>query len=182
MSKNVEHFEVKVFLYQIEPVIWRELTIPVTATFRQLHEVIQAAMGWKMRHLHEFRHGKGRNLKSVIATPDEEIVQGDDFRDENTTSLREVIGRKAFPFRMLYRYDFGDEWIHEVAFQGKTEGPVGKAVLLDGERNGPPEDCGGAFTYLSCLKGDLDWMDDDYQPEVFDKVAAKKRMTKLKIS
>lgn len=181
MSESVEHYEIRVFLYKIEPVIWREISVPATATFWQLHELIQSAMGWKMRQLHEFRHGKGRYLKSVIATPDEEIVKGDDFRDESFTTLKEVVGRKQWPFRMLYLYDFGDEWLHEVVFQKKSEGPAGKAELLGGERNGPPEDCGGAFTYMSCLHGDLEWMDDTYQPDKFDKAAAKKRMARVKI-
>lgn len=176
-----EHYEFKIMLYQIEPLIWREVSIPSTATFRQLHEVIQAAMGWEKKHLHEFRHGKGKRLTSVIATPDEEVVQGDDFRDENNTTLKELLGRKRFPARMLYRYDFREDWIHEVAFLRKVECDEKKAKLLEGERNCPPEDCGGAHGYNSCVESVIDWMDDDYDPDKFDSKAAAKRVKAVKL-
>lgn len=176
-----EHYELKVLLYQIEPLIWREFSVPSTATFRQLHEVIQAAMGWELKHLHEFRHGKGKRLTSVIATPDEEVVQGDDFRDENTTTLKELMGRKRFPSRMLYRYDFQEDWIHEVTFKRKVECDEKKAKLIAGERNCPPEDCGGAHGYNSCVERVIDWMDDDYDPAKFDQKAAAKRVKAVKL-
>ena len=57
---------VKVFLYQIEPEIWRRFSIPSEATFRQLHDAIQQSMGWEDKQWHEFRHGKGKRLLDVI--------------------------------------------------------------------------------------------------------------------
>lgn len=176
-----EHYQIKVLLYHIEPTIWREFSVPSTATFEQLHQVIQAAMGWEDRHLHEFRHGKGRNLTSVIACDDEDIVKGDDFRDESETTLKELLGRKRFPFRMLYRYDFREDWIHEVAFLKKIECDEKEANLLGGERNCPPEDAGGAQGYRACIEGDLDWMDDAYDPEAFDVKAAEKRVLSVRV-
>ncbi|MGJ8671924.1 plasmid pRiA4b ORF-3 family protein [Rubritalea sp.] len=177
-----EHYVFKVMLYQIEPTIWREVSIPSTATFFELHKVIQAAMGWKDKHLHEFRHGKGKRLTSVIASIDEDIVQGDDFRDESLTTLKEVFARKRFPSRMLYRYDFREDWIHEVAFTDKVESDETVAKLLGGERNCPPEDAGGAHGYQACMDGDLDWLDDTYDPGEFDRKATTTRLKKVKIS
>jgi len=176
-----EHYEVKVLLYGIEPAIWREFSVPSAVTFEKFHELIQAAMGWEKRHLHEFRHGKGRNLTSVVATPDEEIVEGDDFRDERETTLKVLLGRKRFPFRMLYRYDFTDEWIHEVKFTKKVEDGGEKVKYIDGERNCPPEDCGGAHGYQAAVDGDLDWMNDEYDPNKFDDKGAKKRLVSVKL-
>ena len=46
MSKT-PRFLVKVFLYQIEPEIWRRFSIPATATFKQLHDAVQHSMGWE---------------------------------------------------------------------------------------------------------------------------------------
>ena len=158
MAKQVtpEHYELKIVLYQIEPAIWREVSVPSTATFLELHQVLQAAMGWEDKHLHEFRHGKGKRLTSVIASVDEDIVQGDDFREESEVTLKEMLGRKRFPARMLYRYDFREDWIHEVAFLRKVECDEPKAKVLGGERNCPPEDAGGAHGYQACVDGDLD--------------------------
>ncbi len=49
-------------------------------------------MGWEDKHLHEFRHGKGKRLTSVISSVDEDIVQGEDFCDESETILKELLG------------------------------------------------------------------------------------------
>ncbi|WP_018971097.1 plasmid pRiA4b ORF-3 family protein [Rubritalea marina] len=176
-----EHYEFKVMLYGIEPAIWREVSIPSSATFLGMHQVIQAAMGWEDKHLHEFRHGKGKRLTSVIASVDEDIVQGDDFKDENELTLQEFFGRKRFPFRMLYRYDFREDWIHEIAFTKKVENDAMKPVLIDGTRNCPPEDAGGVEGYKACIEGDLEWLDDSYDPGRFDKKEAVKRLNKLKL-
>ena len=53
-------------------------------------------------------------------------------------------------------------------------------VLIDGTRNCPPEDAGGAHGYNACLDGELEWLDDSYDPGRFDKKEAVKRLNKLK--
>ena len=161
MSKT-PRFLVKVFLYQIEPEIWRRFSIPATATFKQLHDAVQHSMGWEDRHWHEFRHGKGKRLLDVIGPDHEEVEKGDNFQEESTVTLKDFVGRRHFPIRLLYRYDFKDEWIHEIAIEGDLP------ILLEGERACPPEDCGGAFGYMAALNGDLMWLDDGYDPARFD--------------
>ncbi len=47
-------------------------------------------------------------------------------------------------------------------------------------RNCPPEDAGGAHGYQACIEGDLDWMDDNYDPAKFDTKLAQKRVAKVK--
>ena len=162
-------FLLRVFLYQIEPEIWRRFSIPATATFKQLHNAVQQTMGWQDKHWHEFRHGKGKALLDVIGPDHEEIEKGENFQEENKVTLQDFVGRRHFPLRFLYRYDFKDEWVHEIVIEDRTEdGEDDLPVLLEGERACPPEDCGGAFGYMAALKGDLMWLDDDYDPARFD--------------
>ena len=108
---------VKVFLYQIEPEIWRRFSIPAEATFGQLHDAIQQAMGWEVKHCLEFRHWKGKRLLVVIGPDHEEVEKGDNFQEEGSVSIRQFVGRRHFPIRLLYRYDFNDEWIHEICIE-----------------------------------------------------------------
>ena len=82
---------------------------------------------------------------------------------------------------MLYRYDFREDWIHEVAFTKKVESDEPVAKLIGGERNCPPEDAGGAHGYQACLDGDLEWLDDSYDPATLDRKAATTRLKKVKI-
>jgi len=58
------------------------------------------------------------------------------------SSLLPASGKQA---TFSYTYDFGDNWEHEILFEGRpAAGPGVKYPLcLEGERAGPPEDCGG---------------------------------------
>ncbi|NWK56702.1 plasmid pRiA4b ORF-3 family protein [Verrucomicrobiaceae bacterium N1E253] len=160
-------YTIKVFLYEVEPEIWRRFTIPAEASFAELHRVIQKAMGWNDEQSHQFRHGKGRHLGNVIADTKEQVAPGDDFKDEKDVRICDVVGRRRLPLRMMYRYDFYDDWTHELVIEQKGE-EEDAPKLLGGERACPPEDCGGAFGYRECVAGFDEWMDDDYDPEAFD--------------
>ena len=168
MAKSDMRYTVKVLLYEIEPLIWRKLSVPGSITFAELHCALQKAMGWENKELHEFRYGKGRNLIDVIATPHDDIIAGGKFDDERDLTLNDFLGRKRLPTRMLYRYDFTEDWVHEITFEAKEENATTDIILLDGARACPPEDCGGAYGYKDALEGNIEWMNDDFDPEEFD--------------
>src|SRR5947209_5445372 len=48
-------YQVKVTLLGTRPSIWRRLLVPAELTLAQLHNILQAAIGWQNCHLHEFR-------------------------------------------------------------------------------------------------------------------------------
>ncbi len=159
-------YVIKIFLYEVEPLIWRRFTVPENVSFAELHRIIQRAMGWNDEQAHQFRHGKGRNLTSVIADTREQVAPGDSFQDEAEITLAEFVGRRRLPIRLMYRYDFFDEWTHELVIEEKVE--VDDAPkMLDGARACPPEDCGGSFGYKECMAGYAEWLDDDYDPEAW---------------
>ena len=49
-----EIYQLKVTLLGTSPPIWRRLLVPADVTLAQLHDVLQAAMGWEDGHMHEF--------------------------------------------------------------------------------------------------------------------------------
>ncbi len=157
---------IKIFLYQITPQVWRRLAVPADFTFAQLNDAIQAAMGWENKHPHEFRHGKGKRLVDVIGPVGLEDQTPGDFQDEAKLTISDFLGRRRLPVRILYRYDFAEEWIHELVFEKKDEGEA--PVMLGGERACPPEDFGGAFQYMQALNGEIAWDHPGFDPEVFD--------------
>lgn len=174
MNKGIRKYTLKIFLYEITPQIWRRLSVSGDTTFAELHEILQLAMGWEDKEQHEFRYGKGKNLTNVIAADSEEVVGGGDFTDEKDITVDQFMGRRRTPLRMLYRYDFLEDWVHELVIEKKEELAEGEEVLaelLEGERACPPEDCGGAWGYMSALEGEVDWMDDEFEPELFDPTA-----------
>ena len=169
MSKKsgAERVMVKVFTYGIQPKVWRVFSISCSVTFLQLSDAILAAMGWENKHPHEFRHGKGKRLVDVIGPVGLQDQTLGDFQDEAVITIADYIGRKRLPMRMLYRYDFADEWIHEVVFEKREEGEGGPQII-DGERACPPEDFGGAFQFMQALAGEIEWNNPGYDPAAFD--------------
>lgn len=162
-----ENIIVKIFLYGIQPQIWRRISVSPCVTFARFSEIVQAAMGWSNKHPHEFRHGKGKRLVDVIGPIGLEDQVLGDFQDEATLTLSEFLGRRRLPIRMLYRYDFADEWIHEIVFEKRDLGGAAPTVI-DGARACPPEDFGGTFQYMQALHGEIEWMNPGYNPETFD--------------
>ena len=51
---------IKIVLLGTKPPIWRRVLVPAEFTLAQLHDVVQAAMGWEDCHLHQFYIGKQR--------------------------------------------------------------------------------------------------------------------------
>ena len=165
--------QLKITLENIAPPIWRRVVVPEDITFKKLHDVIQRAFGWNDCHLHEFLVGNIR-----IGTP-----SGEDFFDmdgemlsESSTSLVAMLERKK---KFRYWYDFGDDWWHEIAIEKRLppDDAVSLALLLDGERACPPEDCGGPWGYAELLQtladpahpeheGMREWV-GDFDPEDF---------------
>lgn len=48
------------------------------------------------------------------------------------------------PARIVYTYDYGDDWVHQIEVEKTTEDAhSNKSVCLDGEGSAPPEDVGG---------------------------------------
>ena len=174
MSKLPTKYTLKIFLYEVSPQIWRRFTISGDSSFSELHEIIQLAMGWENKESHEFRYGKGRNLTNVIASKDEDIAVEGDFHDESELTVDGFFNRRRLPFRMLYRYDFLEDWVHELVFEKKEVMDSDQKILaklIEGERACPPEDCGGTWGYMSALEGEVEWMDDEYNPDDFDVTA-----------
>ena len=87
---------------------------------------------------------------------------------------------------MVWEYDFGDGWEHDVrlsAVEEYAEGEPRQIVFVSGKRACPPEDCGGIWGYEELLelherraarkrisadeRERLEWygMDRDFDPE-----------------
>jgi hypothetical protein len=167
----MEHVIIKVFLYEIEPQIWRRFSIPSNFSFGQFHKAIQSAMGWLDLQDHEFLHGKGKNMNQIIGVSSNSSLAS--FQNENDLTLSQFIGRKKLPLRMLYRYDLVEDWIHEIVFEAKEANASLVPLMITGERACPIEDSGGPWEYKACLRGESDWMESSFDPESFDPKTVK---------
>lgn len=162
----------QVTMREVVPTVVRVLDVPATLTVAELHDVLQAALGWTDSHLHQFIAGD-----RVVGVPDEDYAP--ETVDETTVKLRDL------PVTFTYEYDFGDSWDHEVLVLGPGDAEPG---LRSGHGACPPEDCGGAGGYaeLQAVLADpadpehqhmLDWSGGGLRPFDFDRAAARVRDT-----
>jgi len=187
--------QLKITLRHLDPDIWRRVTVPHDINLHNLHRVIQAAMPWTDSHLHSFHDGK----KHYQPTPGDFLI-GD---PDDTGSLDESLYRlcdlcPAEGARLLYTYDFGDDWQHDILLEKLT--PAAKrparAELLAGEHACPPDDCGGTDGYCDLVEILLDpkhpeheerreWLDlpkgKKFDPYSHDLAAANKELRRLKV-
>jgi len=158
-------YQFKISLEGISPTIWRRILVPEKYSFWDLHVAIQDAMGWMDCHLHEFKiKGEIAGAVARIGIPDEEDLE----------TGREVLPGWEVPVSAYltdigmvakYWYDFGDDWMHEVVFEGVLLREKGKKYpkCIGGERACPPEDCGGIPGYYNLLEVLKDKKHEEYE-------------------
>ncbi len=186
-NKPVEQVcELEIRLLEIEPPIRRRFAVPYNISLWGLHRVIQVVMGWWDRHLHQFIiQGE------YYGTPDPEGDLDEDMRDETQVGLHHVVKRTRAKF--IYEYDFGDGWEHELTVVkiGPPASGTHYLICLEGQRNCPPEDCGGAWGYQELLdiiadpkheehKNMMEWLGDGFDPEQFDLAGVNKRLKEFR--
>jgi hypothetical protein len=167
-------FQLKITLEGTSPPIWRRVHVPATLRLDGLHRVVQAAMGWTNSHIHEFRF-RDRTFSDPTFDPD----GGLEIDDEHDVSLDSLVTRRGQ--KLLYRYDFGDNWRHEILIEKALERDerVTYPVCVGGERACPPEDVGGVGEYSRILEAlanaehadhdeTLTWIGGAFDPESFD--------------
>ncbi len=164
-------YELNIELKDIKPRIWRSFLVDSDITLPKLHKVIQTIMGWSNSHLHQF-------VKDdiIFSLPDEEGF----MESINYINIRLCEVLKTVGDSIIYEYDFGDDWEHELKLIKKRDDIDSKHPLcINGERNCPPEDCGGVPGYEDLLKAlknpnkknykeIIEWIGDSYDPEIFD--------------
>lgn len=147
-AHNYRAFELHVTLdldvYKAE----RRMIVPADFKFSDLHKVLQSVFDWKNYHLYHFTI-LDRNQSKLIArmVPFEEDLEYDEhamLMEEH--KLSEFITEHT---TMIYTYDMGDHWEHEIQLvrvieQHDMESPY----LLEAMGQTPPEDVGGVGGFI----------------------------------
>lgn len=83
-------------------------------------------------------------------------------KDETIVQLRQVVRKPGIS--ILYQYDFGDQWEHDVEFLNIVDPnlPLKYPTCLGGQGKCPPEDCGGIDAYQDMLQILADPQDPNY--------------------
>ena len=169
-------YQLKITLLDIDPAIWRRFQVRENVTLYGLHDYIQGVMlGWADYHLHEFEID-GEHYG--VPDPEYDDVPEMRLKNENCYKLCQLT-KPGDVF--LYRYDFGDNWEHEIVVEKKLPSKlrIEYPICLEGQRRCPLEDCGGPWGYEEFLEAIsdpdheehdsyLEWAGGSFDPEAFD--------------
>ena len=131
---------VKVSLYGAKPPIWRRLELPSDMGLDLVHEALQTVFGWFDCHYNQF--------ETVCGEFGDAGRSGDPSeRDESMVALAQVAG--AVKDKVVYVYDFGDDWRHDVVVEAIAPAAPGvRYPRCTGGKGAPPEeDSGGILAH-----------------------------------
>ncbi len=172
MSDKV--YQIKISLKHSKPKIWRRILIQPDLTLADFHKVIQTTMGWTNSHLHEFY------ADGISFAPKLEDDWWDDPESVDYTKVKisDLLTKEGD--RILYVYDFGDDWEHDILLEKilPADSSAQYPVCTAGKNNCPPEDVGGVSGYARMLEVLKNPDDENYEhydmlyggfdPEYFD--------------
>ena len=98
-------------LRESRPPILRRFQVQSDTTLQLLHDILQVTMGWFDTHLHQF-------VVDDVQYGALDADSGPDVEDEREVTIADVV---AVGDRMLYEYDFGDGWEHDVLVEKLLE-------------------------------------------------------------
>ena len=138
-----------------KPPVWRRVQLRADTRLDQLHEILQAALGWENYHLHAFSFGE-----EEFGPRDPDL--GLDFSDERRVTLGELTDIGA---RFRYTYDFGDNWEHEILVEDllDPDPDTHYPTLVAAKGACPPEDCGSTWGYADLKEILADPSHDEHQ-------------------
>ena len=158
----------RIELKDSDPPIWRMVEVPTSITLKVLHDIVQVTMGWLDYHLWEL----------VIGGQSYGLSMDEDWgaaprKVASRTRLRDVLSPGTTT--VDYTYDFGDNREHLLIVNDVRPGDPGTAYprFIAGERDCPPEDCGGIPGFYEMLAARADpthpdhagkWL-DEYDPD-----------------
>lgn len=174
-KSDLNLYKLKISLTRSNPLIWRTIQIPSSYLLSDFHDIIQDVMGWENAHLHEFEK--------------DDVIYSDNKDEEELAEIQTIINYSGMTIadllkekgdRIIYRYDLGDNWLHDIELEEIIVPHVNVEypIIIDGERKCPPEDCGGINGFLEMLNvlNDHDnpereeyitWLGGEFNPEEF---------------
>ena len=159
---RVNIYQLKISLINSRPEIWRRILVNSDILLVDFHRIIQTTMGWTNSHLHLFTDNNS------TYSPREFEVEG--TKNSRVVKLSKILKKEGE--KILYEYDFGDGWEHSIVLEKIISIPT----CIDGERNCPPEDCGGLGGYEELQKiistpehseydEMMEWLGEKYNPD-----------------
>ena len=112
MKTTKKIFQIQILLKNITPKIWRRLLVDSDILLPDLHKIIQTSMGWTNSHLHQFIKDKRFYAQE---REDDGFWSELDNVDYSAIRLNSLLKKEKD--KIIYEYDFGDGWQHDVILE-----------------------------------------------------------------
>ncbi|MGB3161062.1 plasmid pRiA4b ORF-3 family protein [Carnobacterium sp.] len=149
-------FQFKIALLDVGVPVWRRVQVNSESTFLELHEVIQVSFDWYDSHLHNFsiRKSNGEPVQNISIEPDNDYQgpNSDSGWGQFSSSIKklgedETLDKwfKKEKDRIIYTYDFGDDWEHEIVLEKivKPDPKTHYPICLKAKNDAPEENSRG---------------------------------------
>lgn len=147
--------KLKISLNNTEPKIYRTVIVPERFNFHQLHIVIQCVMNWNNSHLYQFNVGVAYRSDTIALEDPDEVSEGILRRRNQKFDATKAYLSNFFNGqnkKMIYIYDFGDNWIHTINVLKKPNEEVLLPKCIKGESAAPIDDIGGVWGFYELLE------------------------------
>ena len=184
-TKVPDAARLRITLLDLDPAPWRVIEVPLSMTFKGLHDTIQAAFLWFNCHLWEFDVADRR-----YGLPLDDGLGFEKVYNATTARLTKL--RDSGITEFLYTYDMGDNWEHHVEVLELFDMPTGTRLpaFIDGKWRTPPEDVGGAPGFEMFLEAMadpnheehenlIDWYGQPFDPNDIEPEIVKIQMDRL---
>lgn len=127
----------------------RRIIVPADIEFARLHKVLQSVFDWQNYHLYDFTiFDSNKRMPVVRIVPFEDDLE----YDEDAIVMKGHTLSEFLPElkHMLYTYDMGDNWEHEIQLARVMEDYDKESpYLLEASGQTPPEDVGGVGGFVN---------------------------------
>lgn len=144
--------------------VFRRIVAPLSMSFEQFHNMMQIVFDWKDHHLYDFAIIDNENNMVERIVSDELEDLGLEETRIYMKSQMPLLDYYKSKYKIIYRYDFGDNWEHEITIKDINNNyDKNYPVCLMGEGIAPPEDVGGVGGYEGFLMILSNKEDEEYE-------------------
>ncbi len=152
-----------------KPPVWRKVKVDENMNFDDFHLVLQIVFNWDNSHMYQFSP-KGYGSRPMIKFNFEDEFDFEVFENKKCFPLGDCFHSEDIKLKdyfretrkkMIYIYDFGDDWKHSVVLESIEDEKVLYPMLISGKGKAPIDDCGGIWGYYAMVEA----INDPKHPE-----------------